>query len=116
MTPRTAALFLYLLIVFVPATNGSVPPFGESDHEKWVASSLKEMQSIKVGMKRSDLESVFETEGGLAQATHRTYVYKRCPYFKVDVDFSHNDSLGAGSENDRISSISTPYLAWPRGD
>jgi hypothetical protein len=91
----------------------------ERTHEQWVAESLREMQSVKVGMTRSDLEKIFEREGGLAETLHRTYVYKRCQYFKVDVDFSPANAAVPSaneSENDRITSISTPYVAWPRGD
>jgi hypothetical protein len=116
MVTKAGTLFLCVLITAAFTTNRSVSASGESDHEKWVASALREMQSVKVGMKRSDLKKVFATEGGLAQTTHRTYVYKGCAYFKADVEFSHDSSSGTGEENDRITSISTPYLAWPIQD
>jgi hypothetical protein len=74
------------------------------------------MQSVKIGMKRSDLEKVFETEGGLSQARHRTYAYIHCQYFKIDVDFSPDNSSGLESQNDRITNISRAYLAWPKQD
>jgi hypothetical protein len=89
-------------------------PATASGHNQWVASSLKEMQSIKVGMKRVDLEKIFEREGGLGEARHRTYTYRDCPYFKVDVDFSGASSKEA--PDDKILSISKPYLAWGTGD
>jgi hypothetical protein len=38
-------------------------------------------------MTRSDLLKVFATEGGLSWSTQRTYVYRQCPYIKVDVKF-----------------------------
>jgi len=33
---------------------------------EWVANSLREMETIKVGMTRADLLKVFTTEGGLS--------------------------------------------------
>jgi len=109
-----SALCLFLAVYFVSSYRLSAA--GENDHEKWVATSLREMQSARIGMKRSDLEKVFETEGGLATPSHRTYAYKHCQYFKVDVDFSHDPSAGGAIENDKIERISAPYLAWPTGD
>ena len=104
-----------LLSAIVVVGASRVSAAGEDEHEKWVATSLHEMQTVKVGMKRSDLERVFETEGGLATPLHTRYVFKRCQYFKVDVEFSHS-AEGGGSENDRIEKISAPYLAWPVQD
>jgi hypothetical protein len=57
------------------------------DHTAWVASVLKRMETIKTGMTRSTLLTVFTTEGGLSTVSHRTYVSRECPYFKVDVEF-----------------------------
>jgi hypothetical protein len=45
------------------------------------------MKSIKPGMTRADLQKVFTTEGGISMRVQRTYVYRNCPYCKVDVEF-----------------------------
>jgi len=89
------------------------------DQSAWVARSLKQMQTVKVGMTRADLLKVFTTEGGLSTRLWRTYVYKQCPYFKVDVEFraaGTRDKNGRPSadesDNDVITKISKPYLAW----
>ena len=83
---------------------------------EFVALWLKEIQTIKVGMTRKQLLEAFTTEGGLSSRTWRTYVYRRCPYIKVDVDFkpvgNENDQLGQKPE-DVITKISRPYLQWP---
>ena len=69
------------------------------------------MQTVKVGMTRSELMSVFTTEGGISTTSQRTYVLRQCPYVKVDVKFA-----AANREQelptDRIVEISRPYLAW----
>jgi hypothetical protein len=90
-------------------------------HTAWVVESLKEMQTIKPGMTRADLLKVFGGEGGLSTGMRRTYVYRACRYFKVDVEFEAvgrpaSDSNGRvtliESAADLIKSISRPYLEF----
>jgi hypothetical protein len=75
----------------------------------WIAKVLKQIDSIYPGMSRRDLQLAFKTEGGISTRKQRTYVYKDCPYIKVDVVFS---DAGAIEAEDRIVSISRPYLAF----
>ena len=93
-----------------PSNSGS-----DEDHTEWIASALRSIQTIKIGMTRSELMEVFTTEGGLefknATASQRTYVYRRCPYIKVDVKLAISNP-DDDSPTDRITEISQPYLAW----
>jgi len=84
----------------------------DSEQARWIVANLPELQSIKVGMTRGDLLKVFKEEGGLSARTWQRYVYPRCGYVKVDVEFvpaSNPDSLEP-SLNDRIIKISKPFL------
>jgi hypothetical protein len=45
------------------------------------------MQTIKPGMTREALLTVFMTEGGISAGLRRTFVSRDCPLFKVDVEF-----------------------------
>ena len=76
----------------------------------WVAEVLRATQTLKVGMTRSDLMKMFTTEGGLSTTSQRTYVYRQCPFIKIDVKFtaSSHDEL----PTDKIADVSRPYLAW----
>jgi hypothetical protein len=97
-----------------------VQAFGK-DHTAWVAESLKQMQTIKPGMTRTDLLKVFTTEGGVSTGLERTFVSQDCPYFKVDVEF---EAVGRPSRDvggrvtlveggqDVIVKISRPYLQF----
>ena len=82
-----------------------------------IANVLKQCQMIKPGMTRAELSDVFSTEGGLSTVTHRSYVYRDCPYVKVDVDFAH---LAAKQDVERptdvVTRISKPYLEWSIAD
>jgi len=104
---RTTLLFLMLLTTGVCQT---------SSHDEWVENSLVSIEAIREGMTRAELERVFSKEGGLSSRTHRTYAYRDCHYFKVDVVFE--PAPGSNSENpeDKIASISRPYLSRPTAD
>lgn len=86
---------------------------GTDEHTEWIAKSLKEIESIKVGMTRVDLLKVFKEEGGISTRTWRRYAYRDCPYIKVDVEFEPvaepEDKLSQGPK-DKIIKISKPFL------
>lgn len=86
-----------------------------SDHTEWLADSLREIQSIKIGMTRRELLKVFVTEGGLYSRSFRKYAYRGSPLIKVDVEFKSVGAEDKGREHpeDRIIKISRPYLEGP---
>ena len=86
---------------------------------KQLSDILTECQNIKPGMTRAELLKVFGTQGGISTATQRTFVYRGCPYIKVDVDFTLSGPKQNALEErptDTISKISKPYLDWSIGD
>jgi hypothetical protein len=105
--------FLCIFAVGAVAQSGHHQISSDIDGEQtaWVANSLRVIQTIKVGMTRSNLMRVFVTEGGLSQTSQRTYVYRRCPFIKVDVKFAAS-SRDEELPTDRIVEVSRPYLAW----
>ena len=104
-------LLLMLLIAASPLTySQSEKP---ESHPEWIARSLKNMQSVKVGMTRKELLEVFKEEGGISTRTWRRYVYRECPYIKVDVEFRPTEKLedrGTEYPSDEIVKISKPFL------
>jgi hypothetical protein len=106
----------------VPAVNKpKEKPENEkgSAHTEWIGKSLKEMQTIKEGMTREELLKVFQEEGGISTRTQRRYVYRECPYIKVDVEFepvgSRQDKL-TEYPKDKIVKMSKPFLEFPIRD
>ncbi len=82
-----------------------------------ISAILAGCQRIKPGMTRAELLQEFTTEGGLSTARQRTYVYRRCPLFKVQVDFAPADpSMQVENPGDSIVNISKPYLEWGIAD
>ena len=79
------------------------------------------METIKSGMTRQQLLTVFTVEGGLFNGLQRTFVSQDCPYFKVDVTFravGRPERDGNGritlreDPRDVIVSLSRPYLQF----
>src|SRR5438128_1538390 len=113
---KYAALILFALML-LPSSTEFPAKSQDSDHAQWVSKSLKAIQEIKIGMTRADVERLFAREGGISTRTQRTYVYRECPYIKVDVEFEPDSSVsGSASPKDKITAISKPYLGWPVGD
>lgn len=104
--------------------SGSQEPCAQ-DHQAWVTEALKKMESVKPGMTRADLLSVFTMEGGLSTRLHRTFVSRDCHYFKVDVEFNAVGRADRDKEGrvtldedsrDIIVKISKPYLQFTIAD
>lgn len=80
--------------------------------------ALKDISSIQSGMTRADLLRVFVPEGGLATRDGQQFVYRRCPYLKVVVNFHKPDDADMDWGNapeeewrgDVILSVSKPFL------
>jgi hypothetical protein len=106
--------FLIAFAVFIDSTART--QVGLQNHNEWIAKSLKEMESIQVGMTRAELGKVFRGEGGLSTRKWRQYVYRECPYIKVEVEFEpvgekEPPEFTEGSK-DKIVKISKPFLEW----
>jgi hypothetical protein len=106
------------------APSTSQAPCSE-DRTAWVAHALQKMQTIKPGMIREQLLTVFTTEGGLSTGLRRTFVSGVCPYFKVDVEFQpvgrpsrDKDGRVTLVEDNRhtITKISKPYVKFSVAD
>ena len=110
-SPLLVAGFLLLSTLVVPLQT-SLSPQSRDDqsHLQWLSKSLDSIQTITVGMTRRELLTLFREDGGLQFMPIR-YVYKECPVIKVDVTFTVN--VTGDQLNDRIKSISKPYLESP---
>ena len=82
---------------------------------KSIESVMEAIDAIKPGMTRADLLTVFTVEGGISTRARRTYVYKLCPYIKVEVDFkavTNPDDRLTEVSDDKILTLSRPYLQY----
>ena len=82
---------------------------------KTIVEVMETIDAIKPGMTRADLLTVFTVEGGISARARRTYVYKLCPYIKVEVDFkavTNPDDRLTEVSDDKILTLSRPYLQY----
>jgi len=91
-------------------------------HTEWIEKTLEKTKTIHPGMTRADLLKLFTEDGGLSSVSQRRYVYRECPYIKVNVTFTLVELDADGrltsrdSPDDIIKTISTPYLDNPVDD
>jgi hypothetical protein len=86
---------------------------------KAIADVLLRVATVKPGMTRGELLKIFTEEGGMYTRWQHTYVYRGCPYIKVDVQFAPapgTESDQMELNEDTIVKISRPYLYWSIAD
>ena len=118
------ALLLTLTVVGVLAQDVDSDPRSkkhlDEERTQWIQHVLRSLSTIKPGMTRKDLSSILDTDGGLSFRSQGRYVYRHCPYIKIDVEFSPVDedanSYPHWNPDDKIIKISRPYLEYPTSD
>lgn len=98
----------------------AVPESAELNQQRtqWMSKVLRQIGQIQPGMKRRDLASLFQEDGGLSFPLQQRYVYINCPLIKIEVHFKMADGGDKFAKNadDVIESVSLPYLQWESKD
>jgi hypothetical protein len=97
------------------------PAEGTARRLRWVEACLAELERIRPGMTRQQVDRLLHADGGVQDFRRVRYVHPSCPYFKVDVSFRVARSLRppgrtVASANDPVVEVSRPYLARPIAD
>lgn len=92
-----------------------------TDHAKWVESCLKDFESIKVGMTRSEIEGKLSQDGGLQSVSTGRFCHPACASFKIDVEFDctrdpANQGRAMLGKGDKVTKVSKPYIQRPFED
>jgi hypothetical protein len=126
MTQRFATLAMCSLVALcgTGATHSRATQQCDEDRTIWVGRALDRIETIKPGMTRDELLTVFETQGGLSSPLHRSFVSRDCRYFKVDVEFKYAKASQLDAEGrvavedgqDIIVTVSRPYLQYGVSD
>jgi len=90
----------------------------DTDHAKWVEMCLKDLESIKVGMTRGEIEGKLSKDGGLQSVSPFRFAHPACASFKIDVqfDFKRNPSdqnRAVWGKDDKATKVSKPYIERP---
>jgi len=110
-----------LCLALVLLTHGSNVYASQqsSDGCQLIIEALKAAGELKPGMLRSDLEKSFVPDGGLSFPGSGTYIFRKCHYIKIDVEFGAHEfdqNTRELSRTDPITKVSKPYLAYPVAD
>ena len=82
-----------------------------------VEQALHDLQSVKVGMRRAAIEKYFVRAGGMTFRSRTDYVYRKCEYLKIQVDFHPDLAVERDfSPADTIVSISQITVAYQSRD
>jgi hypothetical protein len=78
-------------------------------HCEWLAKIIKEIQTIKVGMSRRDVEKILvEDVAGFTNPKAMRYQHPACSYIKLDLEFELATS--GDRKDDKITKRSMPLL------
>lgn len=112
---RTAFALVVLLTASAFAASPQSKPAPESCCSI-VEQAIAAANAVEPGMTRAEVEKEFVEDGGaqfFGQPTR--YVYRRCTQIKIDVDFAvpgPAKSPGVPNPQDRVKSVSRPYLEY----
>jgi hypothetical protein len=90
----------------------------ESSPCAMVQQALSDSRRLKVGITRGEVEKYFIQDGGLQFAENTRYVYPKCDYIKLEVDFSRATSgtLPLMSPNDTVTKVGKLFIEYPARD
>ncbi|HSA92808.1 MAG TPA: hypothetical protein VLE48_07340 [Terriglobales bacterium] len=115
-TKRLALLVCLVFLVLWRATAQSQD--SQEQPCRLIAQALEAAKKLKPGMLRADIEKDFQLDGGVSFRTQGRYLFRKCPYIKIDVNFDLEGATETPilSPKDRIASVSRPYLEYPFAD
>ena len=114
VTAAGATAAALTLAVFAFAASPPPVPQIQWAETQWVAQSLTQMQTVRVGMTRAQLLRVFEPANGTSSREDGRFTYRVCPNFVVHVLFRPVGKEARnewGSPADKITAISQPVVA-----
>ncbi len=111
-----AGLSWLMLFLFCGLASGQQAKQSQSDPTltREIETVLHIVNTLRPGMTRADVLKNFETEGGISARQWNHYVYKKCPFIKVDVTFvvASGEDQTKEAATDKIAIVSKPYLEF----
>jgi hypothetical protein len=112
--------WLYVLIVLIIANAAPNVPAQSAPGCSacgQVEKALEDFAHLKAGMTRRDAEQYFTFDGGMNFRGQTRYVYKKCEFIQVDINFNEDpDVQNDFSQKDKITNLSKLFLAFPSKD
>jgi hypothetical protein len=115
---RFSGLRVFLVVIFVGILS-AVSPKAERSSDKstcsLVGETLKDYQQVRNETTRGEVTKYFVPDGGLQFPAKTRYVYPKCSYFHVDVEFQLlKPSDFSALAGDKVISVSVLYVGIPQ--
>ena len=112
-----AKLFAIVCILVTPLAAGTQRDQGQDPSCVVIQQALHDCQRIKVGITRGEVEKYFAQEGGMQFPTNTRYVYPKCQYLHVDVEFTaKGPAEHLFSNEDIVTKVSKLYVDYSTKD
>lgn len=112
-------LKLFILTLFLCISPGSNPTAEQSKDGgcPMIEGALRDYQQLKAAATRRDVEKYFRPDGGLQFPAKMRYVYPKCDYLHVDVEFElAKPAQIASLPEDKVIGVSKLYVEYPATD
>ena len=113
-----ATIFAAVLFGATAITDNRTTNLGpDQDTCLMLSSALSDYQKIKTGDTRREVAKYFVPDGGIQFAVKTRYVYSKCSYLHIDVEFELAKPGEVSSEPaDKVISISHLYVEYSAKD
>ena len=112
-----AKLFAIVCILVTPLAAGTQHDQGQDSSCVVIQQALTDCQRIKVGITRGEVEKYFAQEGGAQLPPNTRYVYPKCRYLHVDVEFTpKGPPEHLFSREDIVMTVSKLYVEYEAKD
>jgi len=82
-----------------------------------IQQALLAHDKLKPGMTRAEVEKIFHIAGGMTFRGRTTYVYPKCEYITVDVEFEPDRGYKSEfSATDVVKKVGQLYIRYPAYD
>jgi hypothetical protein len=84
-------------------------------YKRWLKDRISEIRSITAGTTRRELNKILRQNGGVSAIDAAAYSHIECPVLKVQIKFelvSDGHPKSVFSENDKVKTMSMPYLGF----
>jgi hypothetical protein len=110
-------LFVMICILVAPLGAGTQHDQPQDSSCAVIQQALSDYQRIKVGITRGEVEKYFAQDGGAQFPTSTRYVYPKCHYLHLDLEFEAKGPPGhLFSPDDTVMKTSKLYVDYSTKD
>ena len=117
MTTANKLAIVVLLVLMSFNLNSGAQENAHSNDCGLIKQALADYQHVKVGATRAEVGRYFVPDGGAQFPSRTRYIYPRCNYLHVDVEFELTKPTEVSSSpEDKVVGVSKLYIEYPAKD